>query len=281
MELGEKIRRRRAELGMTQSALCGETVTRNMLSQIESGKASPSLATLRFLAKRLEVPVGYFFCEEEEEFFYKKQICFSRLRDLFAAGSYAECLRVFEKELGYCDDELGLMMAICAFECGKKAWNNGAMESAVGYLQSALDYTGETSYPTDSIKAGCAILMPIGLNVPAPLLEFNEHGYIDSLRRAGCLDVYCYLTEREGYAFENPFYADHLRARVLMKENNPTAAIALLCRIEEQKGADGITAFLLFRVYSDMEICYRELGDYESAYRYSSKRMSLLSAFRS
>ena len=47
MELGEKIRRRRAELGMTQSALCGETVTRNMLSQIESGKAGVSLDRAR------------------------------------------------------------------------------------------------------------------------------------------------------------------------------------------------------------------------------------------
>ena len=124
MELGEKIRSRRAELGLTQAALCGETVTRNMLSQIEGGKASPSLATLRFLAERLEVPIGYFFCDEEDEFFYKKQTCFPRLRELFTAGSYAECLRVFEKELGYCDDELGLMMAICAFECGKKAWRS-------------------------------------------------------------------------------------------------------------------------------------------------------------
>ena len=75
MELGEKIRARRAELGLTQAALCGETVTRNMLSQIEGGKASPSLATLRFLAERLGVPIGYFFCEEEDEFFYKKHTC--------------------------------------------------------------------------------------------------------------------------------------------------------------------------------------------------------------
>jgi len=281
MELGERIRHRRTELGMTQSELCGESITRNMLSQIESGKANPSLATLRLFSERLCVPIGYFFCEEEEEFFYKKQAFFPHLRDLFYAGSYAECLRVFEKELGYCDDELGFMMAICAFECGKKAWNNGAMESAVGYFQSALDYTGETRYPTDSIKAGCALMMPIGINVQAPLLEFNENGYIDSLRRAGCLDVYCYLTEKDGYLFENPFYAAHLKARTLMREGDAQGALALLCHIEEQKGTEGITAFLLFRLYADMEICYRELGNYEAAYRYSSKRMSLLSAFRS
>lgn len=281
MELGEKIRRRRTELGMTQAALCGDTVTRNMLSQIESGKAGPSLATLRYFAERLGVPVGYFFCEEEDEFFYRKQTCFSHLRELFLSGSWVECLRVFEKELGYCDDELGLMMAICAYKSGKKAWNNGAMESAVGYLQSALDYCEETAYPTDGIRAGCEVLMPIALNVQAPLLEFNEHAYIDHLRDAGCMDVYCYLTEREGYAFENPFYAEHLKARELMRKGDCPGAIERLCAVETQKGAEGITAFLLFRVYTDMEVCYREVGNYEAAYRYSSKRMTLLSAFRS
>lgn len=281
MQLGERIRARRCELGLTQAALCGEEITRNMLSQIEQGKATPSLKTLFYLAEHLGVPVVYFFCAEGEEFFYRKQTCFPRLSSLFRGGAYAECLRVFEKELGVCDDELGLMMAICAFECGKKAWHNGAMESAVGYFQSALDYTGETAYPTDSIRAGCALMMPIGLNVQAPLLEFNEPGYIDHLRAAGCLDVYCYLAEREDYVFANNFYAEHLQARRLMKEGRCTEALSCLCRIEEQKGSDGITAFLLFRVYTDMEVCYRENGDYEAAYRYASKRMALLSAFRS
>ena len=285
MELGERIRQRRQELGWTQADVCNGAeeakITRNMLSLIEKGKATPALDTLLWLSKRLSVPPGYFFCEEDEEFFYRKQNCFPRLRALYRAGSYAECLRVFEKELGSCDDELGLMMACCAYFCGQKAWHNGAMESAVGYLQSALAYAEETVYPTDGIRAGCGLLTAIGVNVQAPLLEFNEMGYIDSLRKAGCLDVYFYLKENESYPYENPFYAMHVRARLQMKEGRYEEALHLLNRIEEQKGADSVSAFLLFRTYSDMESCYREGGDYEAAYRYSSKRMRLLSAFRS
>ena len=64
MELGEKIRLARLEVGLSQRQLCGEEITRNMLSQIEHGTAKPSMKTLTFLAARLEKPVGYFLDEE-------------------------------------------------------------------------------------------------------------------------------------------------------------------------------------------------------------------------
>ena len=123
--------------------------------------------------------------------------------------------------------------------------------------------------------------MAISLNVQAPRLEFNEPAYLDALRDAGCLDVYCYLAERREYVFENPFYAEHLRAKELMKGDRYVDALTILTAIENQKGAEGITAFLLFHVYADMEICFRETGNYEGAYRYSTKRLSLLNAFKS
>lgn len=281
MELGEKIKKRRLELGLTQAALTGEQITRNMLCQIEKGKATPSLPTLLYLADRLEMPIGYFFCEEEEEFFFRKQKVFPRLLQLYHAGAYTECLRTFEKELGECDDELGLMMAACSLDCGRRAWHNGAFESAIAYLSSTMDYINETSYPTAHLRAACQLYMAISANVQSPLLEFNELGYIDCLREAGCLDVYCYLTERQDYVFENTFYAEHLRARGLMRAGRYADALTVMAEIEKQKGAEQITAFLLFRVYSDMEVCYRENGNYEGAYRYSTKRLSLLNAFKS
>ena len=46
MTLGEKIRQARLEAGLSQRQLCGDTVTRNMLSQIENGSARPSMDTL-------------------------------------------------------------------------------------------------------------------------------------------------------------------------------------------------------------------------------------------
>ena len=60
MELGEKLRLARLEAGLSQRQLCGEEITRNMLSQIEHGTAKPSMKTLQYLAARLAKPVSYF-----------------------------------------------------------------------------------------------------------------------------------------------------------------------------------------------------------------------------
>ena len=49
MELGEKLRQARIEAGLSQRELCGEEITRNMLSLIENGSAKPSMNTLKYL----------------------------------------------------------------------------------------------------------------------------------------------------------------------------------------------------------------------------------------
>lgn len=67
MQLGEKIRERRKQLGMSLRALAGETgVTASFLSQIERGAASPSIDSLRAISKALDVPVFHFLIEPDE-----------------------------------------------------------------------------------------------------------------------------------------------------------------------------------------------------------------------
>ena len=64
MELGAKIKQARLDAGLSQRQLCGDTITRNMLSLIESGRAKPSMDTLRYLAEQLGKPMGYFLEEQ-------------------------------------------------------------------------------------------------------------------------------------------------------------------------------------------------------------------------
>ena len=63
MELGQRLRQARLEAGLSQRQLCGEVITRNMLSQIENGSARPSMETLRYLASRLGKPISFFLEE--------------------------------------------------------------------------------------------------------------------------------------------------------------------------------------------------------------------------
>ena len=64
MDLGQKIRQAREAAGISQRQLCGDTITRNMLSRIENGLVRPSMKTLIFLAEGLGKPVSYFLDEE-------------------------------------------------------------------------------------------------------------------------------------------------------------------------------------------------------------------------
>lgn len=67
MELGRRIRAARLEAGLSQRQLCGEEITRNMLSLIENGSARPSMDTLRYLARQLNKPLSYFLEEDAPE----------------------------------------------------------------------------------------------------------------------------------------------------------------------------------------------------------------------
>ena len=64
MELAQKLKQARLDAGLSQKALCGDRITRNMLSQIENGSARPSMDTLRYLAGQLGKPLSYFLEED-------------------------------------------------------------------------------------------------------------------------------------------------------------------------------------------------------------------------
>ena len=89
MELGQKLKQARMEANLSQRQLCGDTITRNMLSQIENGSAKPSMDTLRFLAAKLGKPVSYFL---EELSASPNQNVMNTARDAFDAGVFSQVL---------------------------------------------------------------------------------------------------------------------------------------------------------------------------------------------
>ena len=55
MTIGQKIKELRNKAGLTQSELCRDFITRNMLSRIEHDAALPSLGTLCELCQKLGI----------------------------------------------------------------------------------------------------------------------------------------------------------------------------------------------------------------------------------
>ncbi len=64
--LGNKIRKARKEKGLTQLQLADNNISRSLLSMIENGTANPSMATLQYIADKLEKPLAYFLVESFE-----------------------------------------------------------------------------------------------------------------------------------------------------------------------------------------------------------------------
>ncbi|HPJ20778.1 MAG TPA: cupin domain-containing protein [Clostridia bacterium] len=64
--IGEKIRRKRNELGMSMKMLAEKTgLTSGFISQVERELAEPSITSLRKIAEALDVAVFFFFTEEK------------------------------------------------------------------------------------------------------------------------------------------------------------------------------------------------------------------------
>jgi transcriptional regulator with XRE-family HTH domain len=60
LAIGQELRRRRVEAGLTQAAL-GDPFTRAFVSAVESGQAVPSITALALLVDRLGAPLTDFF----------------------------------------------------------------------------------------------------------------------------------------------------------------------------------------------------------------------------
>ena len=66
--IGRQVKRYRKQLGLTITEMCDRTgLSAGMMSKIENGNTSPSLATLRSLSTALNVPVTSLFREFEEQ----------------------------------------------------------------------------------------------------------------------------------------------------------------------------------------------------------------------
>ena len=157
MDIGQRLKEARLSLGLSQRQLCGEVITRNMLSQIENGSARPSMDTLQYLAGVLGKPVS-FFLEEETASCNQKLIV--KARNAFkekqwsavmeALGDYAAPDPVF-------DSEYHLLGALTRLERAEIALNEGKAAYAEVLLEQALEEGKQTPYDTFEARRLCLL----------------------------------------------------------------------------------------------------------------------------
>ena len=255
MELGEKLLEARKEAGLSQRQVCGDRITRNMLSRIEHGTVRPSMKTLQYLAQVLGKPVGYFLGETTDS---GNGEVMAQARECFAEGKYAQVLQKLEayKEPDPLDWERGLLGFLSCLLAAEAAAAQGRRPVEEKYL--ALSEGFSSPYIIPALRA-----------------------YVERLR-GGLGTLPSLDTELL------------LRARCALEEGKPDRARKLLEAVEDRGGLWHTLMGSLCMAVGDynqavehllqgdtadclplLEECYRAQGDYEKAYLCACKRREL------
>ena len=263
MELGEKLRQARLEAGLSQRQLCGEEITRNMLSLIENGSAKPSMKTLQYLAARLGKSVSYFL--EETAVLSPNQAVMASVRQLYDAGKYSEAKQELEQYRSpdpVYDREKDLLWELLRLELAQEAIRQERYRYAAQLLQQA---PADTTYLAEDLNRRRLLLLGRipGQRIAGQLPSLDEALLLraESALEAGCLSRAVHLLEAMDHRDQPRWHL--LRGTVCLQQQNWEEAAAHL-QIAETDFSRQVLPLL--------ETCCRELGDFRKAYEYACKQ---------
>lgn len=286
-KLGEKIRHLRIQLGITQKDLAGEKITRNMLSLIESGTASPSVSTLVYIAERLGTPAGYFFTStEEDEGRFLKMNVLSQLKECFKAKRFRECEEICAELPSYAfDDELSFMLAAsflgtaCEFASGMHLRSALAdLDKAQHYGDLSL-YTGEhfrraIQFHRELFRSVCTDHIPDILcdqEVCGPYVPHSLVLYFRCLRQFREDDVVTAEFPKGSY------HDKHITALHMMREDRLNDAQK---RLRELSLDSSLPYYMHYRVLNDLEEAANTTGDFRMAYSSARRKLEFIDRFK-
>ncbi len=258
MELGEKLRQARLAAGLSQRQLCGEEITRNMLSQIENGSARPSMDTLRYFAARLGKPVSYFLEETVE--ISPNQALMAQARN--ATGqAVLELLAKYQEPDELFDRERWLLEALTCLELAQQALDENKKEYARTLLEQAEKAGSRTPYyipETDRRRQFLAYQAGLLAAVKADWWECSllARSALEQNAPEKCIGI--------------------LQAVDLLKEKEHFLLAQAYLQLSQYETA--IHHFLLAEdydpqaVYAGLEKCYSALEDFKQAYFYACKQ---------
>ncbi len=280
MSIGEKIKARRKQLGLTQAQVSGDKISRNMLSLIESGNASPSLDTLYYIADKLNIRIEYLVSRDISIETFERIEHEQEIWDEFHKNNFEKSLYLIDR-FGQKSNSLMYLAAECAYRIAKEKTRNGSLASARRWIEKTMEYISLSTLDTKLLRAKISLISSITQNIQAPKLHFDNEEYDDLVHDVTDEEYYHYYIGDLDYQYKNPILSLHMTAKNKIKSRLYVEAIQLLCQAEEEKTQENYDAFVFFGIYTDLENCYKELLDFEKAYRYATKKMSMMEYFKS
>ena len=269
MELGEKIKQARLEAGLSQRQLCGDHITRNMLSQIEHGTARPSMDTLRILAAGLGKPMSYFL--EDEVVTSPNVEIMAQCREHFCQGDPAAAVETMENYRTpdpVFDSEAYLMRALCRMAQAEEALEQGRLLYGRSLLDQACEDGAKTPYYTPELERRRVILLARAM--PEAAVELAEKLPSD--------DETLLLRAKAALAQGEPDRAETLLSAAQNRDTIPWQLLRGEVYFAGKHYAQAVPCFLRTEeahprlATSRLEVCYRELGDFKKAYEYACKQ---------
>ena len=271
MELGQRLKQARLDAGLSQRQLCGEEITRNMLSQIENGSARPSMATLQYLAARLGKSVSWFL--EEQAVTSPNQALMAQARAAWASADAAQTRQLLENYRPgdeTFDAECRYLQCLAAMHLAQQALEGGKAVYALTLLEQAESAAAQTCYDTPALQRQRLLLAYRAKPERARQLaaQLPPDTWEVQLRAAAALadgDGAACARILDGMPGEDAHW-HYLRAE---------AALALGAYAEAVPHYQKAEAAFPRQALERLEQCFRELEDYKQAYFYACKRREL------
>ena len=283
--LGKKIRDLRISRGLTQTDLAGDRITRNMLSLIENGSASPSVSTLIYLAERLDVPAGYFIPRDEREEERLFRLTFiEELRKAFGERDWKKCVELC-RDTTSPDDEISYILACAHLRLAYSAAERFDLATAFAELEASERYERGSVYSGTSLSGAIKYYRDLFANlctdeIPPELCDASASGeqlsyeivaYFISLKslRAG---------ETSAFPFSLTSHRrEHIEAVELSMEEDYVEAIRRLRRLAEDTS---LPCYMRYRVLCDLETAADLSGNVRLAYGTSRQKLALIDKCR-
>ncbi len=159
-ELGKKIKEARIARKMTQSEVVGDFITRNMLSQIENGTATPSIKTLEYLSCVLDVPLFQLMPDhlDPEEDDISVLVKAKRLLSAGACDKVMDMEQNFPKRLR---DEFSAIFSHACLSLAKQALEEADYRDAARFSQMAMEYAEIGIYANSTVKSESIMILNI------------------------------------------------------------------------------------------------------------------------
>ena len=263
MELGQRLKAARLEMGLSQRQLCGDVITRNMLSQIENGTARPSMDTLRYLASALGKPLGFFL--EENAVTSPNQALMERARNAADSRALLEILEGYRTPDAVFDMEKELLTRLATLNLAEEAAVEGKTIYAAGLLED-LGFL-EGGYCAAELERRRLLLLARVKPQTADWVCGKLPGLDEELMLRAKAALNLGDCDRCGALLDAAETKDGnwslLRGQVYLAKKDYENALRCFQAAEETYQD---------AVYPLLEQCARELNDYKLAYEYACKQ---------